>query len=36
VFVSTFLVYDQLDEAFAIEERIAEAFREQIPVYGEE
>jgi hypothetical protein len=36
VFVSTFLVYDQLDEAFAIEERIAEAFPEQIPVYGEE
>lgn len=36
VFVSTFLIYDQLDEAFAIEERIAEAFPEQIPVYGEE
>ena len=36
VFLSTFLIYGQLDEAFAIEERIAESFPEQIPVYGEE
>lgn len=36
LYLSTFLIYDRLDEAFAIEERIAEAFPEQIPVYGEE
>ena len=36
VFVSTFFIYDQLDEAFSIEERIAEVFPEQIPVYEED
>ena len=36
LYLSTFLIYDRLDEAFAIEEQIAEAFPEQIPVYNEE
>jgi hypothetical protein len=36
VFLSTFLIYDRLDEAFAIEEQIAEVFPEQIPVYEED
>jgi hypothetical protein len=36
VYVSTFLIYDRLDEAFAIEEQIAEVFPEQIPVYEED
>jgi hypothetical protein len=36
VFVSTFFIYDQLDEAFSIEERIAEVFPEQIPVNEED
>lgn len=36
LYVSTFLIYNRLDEAFCIEEKIAEAFPEQIPVYGEE
>lgn len=36
LYLSTFLIYDRLDEAFAIEEQIAEAFPEQIPVYGDE
>ena len=33
LFLCVFLIYDQLDEAFAIEEQIAQAFPEQIPVY---
>ena len=32
-FVGTFLIYEELDEAFSIEERVWEAFPEQIPVY---
>lgn len=33
LFLCVFLIYDQLDEAFTIEEQIAQAFPEQIPVY---
>jgi len=36
LYLSNFLLYDQLDQAFRIEEQIGEAFPEQIPVYGEE
>lgn len=36
LYLSCFLLYDQLDNAFRIEEQIGEAFPEQIPVYGEE
>lgn len=36
LYVSCFLIYDRLDNAFRIEEQIGEAFPEQIPVYGEE
>lgn len=36
LYVSCFLIYDRLDNAFRIEEQISEAFPEQIPVYGEE
>lgn len=35
LFLSTFLLYDHLDDAFSIEEQIAQAFPEQIPVYEE-
>ncbi len=36
LYLSVFLIYDRLDEAFAIEKQIAEAFPGQIPVYSEE
>jgi len=36
LFLACFLLYDQLDEAFAIEEQIGQAFPEQIPVYEED
>lgn len=36
LYLSNFLLYDQLDQAFRIEEQIGKAFPEQIPVYGEE
>lgn len=36
LFLSQFLIYEQLDEAFAIEEQIGEQFPEQLPVYEEE
>ena len=32
-YVSTFLIYEELDEAFSIEDRVWEAFPEQMPVY---
>lgn len=35
LFLSCFLLYSQLDEAFEIEKQIAEVFPEQVPVYGE-
>lgn len=35
LFLSNFMLYDHLDEAFSIEEQIAQAFPEQVPVYGE-
>lgn len=35
-FLCNFRIYTWLDEAFSIEEKIAEAFPEQIPVYDEE
>lgn len=36
LFLSQFLIYEQLDAAFSIEEQIGEKFPEQIPVYEEE
>jgi hypothetical protein len=36
LYVSCFLLYEQLDSAFEIEQQIGEAFPEQIPVYGED
>lgn len=35
LFLSQFLIYEQLDDAFAIEEQIGEKFPEQIPTYEE-
>ena len=32
-FVGTFLIYEELDEAFSIEDQVWEAFPEQIPEY---
>lgn len=36
LYLSNFLLYDQLNNAFRIEAQIGEAFPEQIPEYGEE
>ena len=36
LYLSCFLLYDRLNDAFRIEEQIAQAFPEQIPVYREE
>lgn len=35
LYLSVFLLYDQLNQAFRIEEQIGEAFPEQVPVYGD-
>jgi len=36
LFLANFLLYDQMNEAFRIEEQIAAQFPEQVPVYEEE
>lgn len=36
LFVSVFLIYEQLDDAFSIEEQIGEKFPEQVPAYEED
>ena len=35
LYLSNFLLYEQLDQAFRIEEQIGEAFPEQVPDYGD-
>ena len=36
LFVAVFLIYDQLNDAFRVEEQIRAQFPEQVPVYRDE